>query len=146
MALSGDRFTDMAVRGLRSFPVLASTVIYEGSQVAVDATGWARPARDFGTTNSTDKVVGVASARVDNSAGANGALYVTVRCDEIGYFANSTSGDLIARKDIGSSCYAVDDQQVALTATGTGGSNSRARSGKIHDVRSDGQVGVWFDQ
>lgn len=145
-ALTGDRKTLTSVRGLREFPVLAGAKIFEGSMVAVDANGWARPARLFGAATSTDRIVGRAELRADNTGGANGAIRVRVRCDEVGYYANSASSDLIANKDIGQACYAQDDQTLALTSGSGAFANDRARAGKIHHVLSDGSVGVWFDQ
>ena len=56
-------------------------------------------------------------------------------------FANSASGDLIARADIGNDCYIVDDQTVAKT----NGSSTRSIAGKVYDVDADGNTAakVW---
>jgi hypothetical protein len=142
-ALTGDRNTLSADRGLREFPVLDNVVIYEGAMVAIDASGWARPARVV--ASNPDKIVGRAEARATNTGvgHANGAVTVRVRCDQIGLYNNSASADLIANKDIGAACYAADDQTVALTAQ----TSTYARAGKIHGIdAATAQVMVWFDQ
>jgi hypothetical protein len=137
-ALTADRKTKTAVPGLRDFPVAAGVVIYAGAIVSVDSSGNARPGR----TNTTDKCVGINYGdTVDNTAGIAGALRVTVRNDRVGFFGNSTSGDLIATANVGADCFVVDDQTVALT----NGTSTRVRAGKIHSVTTDG-VGVVFDQ
>ena len=135
MPLTGDRNTKTATSGLRSFPAAAGVVVYEGALVALDTSGNARPGR----ASTTDIAVGRAVARADNTGGLAGAVRVTVDCDSIAFYANSTSGDLIATTDIGATCYVVDDGQVAKT----NGTNTRIAAGLIHDVTSDG-VAVRF--
>jgi hypothetical protein len=79
--------------------------------------------------------VGRAEERVDNSAGAAGALTCDVR-PGIYRFANSAGADEIAKADIGSVCFAVDDQTVAKTdATAT-----RSPAGLVEGVDANG---VW---
>jgi hypothetical protein len=51
---------------------------------------------------------------------------------------NSAAADLIAKADIGASCYVVDDQTVAKT----NGGGARPRAGKVFDVD---EYGVWVD-
>lgn len=136
-ALAADRKTYLSEPGLRNYPVAAAVVIYAGALVALDSSGYARPAR----ASTTDKVVGVNYGdTVDNSDGSAGDLTVDVRDDKIGWFANSASADAIARTDIGRDCYAVDDQTVALTDN----SGARCRAGRIHDVDATYGVGVDF--
>jgi hypothetical protein len=114
-----------------SDPVGAAKKLFVGSMYSLSATGFAVPA---GTAGS-----GVARAVVqeqaDNTAGADGAIDVT---GETGVFRfdNSTAGDLIARADIGATCYIVDDSTVAKTDN----TGARKAAGKIVDVDS---VGVW---
>lgn len=119
---SGDKF---------SFPVAASTKIYAGSICALNASGYAVP----GSIATTLIAVGRAEEQTDNSAGAAGALSVPVKRG-VFRFGNSTSADLIGRANIGSNCYIVDDQTVALT----NGTNTRSVAGVIVDVDD---VGVW---
>ena len=130
-ALTGDRNTPESLGGMREPPVKANTKIYAGAMVAIDASSWAVPA----ATATTLKVIGRAEAQADNSAGANGDINVKVKSGRF-RFGNSSSADLIARKDIGSTCYAVDDQTVALT----NGSGTRSAAGTIYDVDT---FGVW---
>lgn len=133
-ALSADRNTPIRTAEDFEFPVAASTLIYAGSLVCINASGLATK----GAVATTLKAVGIATERADNSAGAPGAagaIRVKVRrgCFR---FANSTAGDLIALADIGADCFIVDDQTVAKT----NGGSTRSVAGKIRDVDADG---VW---
>lgn len=100
-------------------PVKASTIIYQGTLVAIDSTGYCIPA----TATSTLKVVGVAAGPgntgtngdVDNSTGANGAKTVRIMQGAF-WFANN--GSSIANTDAGKLCYAVTDQDVDLSSSG----------------------------
>lgn len=114
-----------------SFPVSASTTVYKGSAVVLNA-GYLEPA-----SVATGLVaVGVATEHVVNG-GADGA--VSCACLQgIWKFANSASADAIAQDDVGATCYFVDDNTVALTD----GSSSRSVAGTIYSVDSDGGVFV----
>lgn len=131
MALTADRNTVRRDGDLISLPVAAAKKIFAGSLVARDSGGNATP----GATATTLLGVGRAEEYVDNSAGSAGDKSVTVR-KGIYQFANSASGDLIARADIGNDCYIVDDQTVAKT----NGTSTRSVAGKVFDVDADG---VW---
>lgn len=99
---------------LVNLPVEASTLIYAGTSVATNAAGNAVPA----SASTALKLWGRAEQHVDNSAGAAGALRINVHP---GVFAFNNSGagvDLIAAANVGSPCYAVDDNVVALTDGG----------------------------
>lgn len=137
MPLTGDRNTKTATSGQRSFPVKGGVIIYEGALVVIATDGYARPGR----ASTTDICVGRALARVDATGLGDGVLRVEVGFDRPAFYANSTSGDLIALTDIGSTCYVVDDGQVAKT----NGSSTRIAAGVIHDVTSDG-VAVRFQK
>lgn len=130
-ALTTDRNTVRRDGEQLSLPVAAAKKIFAGSLVARDSSGNATP----GATATTLLGVGRAEEYVDNSAGAAGDKSVTVRKGTY-KFANSASGDLIARADIGSDCYIVDDQTVAKT----NGTSTRSVAGKVFDVDTDG---VW---
>lgn len=132
-ALTTNRNTVERSNNLFSFPVAASTKIYQGSLACVNANGLAVP----GSTSTTLKCVGRAEEFTDNSTGLDGAIKIQVKrgCFK---FSNSTSADLIALKDIGSIAYIVDDQTVALTD----GSATRSKAGIIRDVDGDG---VWIE-
>lgn len=130
-ALTADRNTPARSASVREPPVKAATKIYAGAMTAIDASGWAVPV----TASATLKIIGRAEGRADNSGGANGDLSVRVGSGTY-RFGNSSAGDLIARKDIGSPCYGVDDQTVALTSA----SSTRSVAGTIFDVDDQG---VW---
>ncbi|MBW8283517.1 MAG: hypothetical protein K0M55_07940 [Rhizobium sp.] len=130
-ALSADRNTPRREGEKRVIPLAASTLIYAGALCAIDATGNLVPF----STATTLKPAGRSERRVDNSAGAAGAVSGEVSAG-IFRFANSTAGDAITRADIGSDCYGVDDQTVAKTS----GTNTRSVAGKVFDVDD---VGVW---
>jgi len=132
MPLSADRNTPTRDGDLVAHPVKASSLIYAGALVALDAAGWAQP----GATATGLAAAGRAEERADNSAGANGDLDVTVRRG-VFRWANA-AGDAVDRSHIGGTAYIVDDQTVS--ATDGGGAQSAA--GQIIDVDSDG---VWVD-
>ncbi len=111
--------------------IAATKKIFEGSLVCLNATGFATP----GAVATTLKADGVALKTVDNSDGADGALSVETVKGTF-RFANSASGDLITRADIGGTAYIVDDQTVAKT----NGTNTRSAAGTIVDVDAQG---VW---
>lgn len=135
-AATGNLRTKRLTRGLRSVPAAASVTCFQGALVSVDASGYARPAR----TSTTDKCIGVCRAKVANGAVA-AAVNVEVDGEGVyGPFANSASGDLIARANIGSVCYVVDDQTVALTS----GSSTRIVAGTVFDVDAAGGVYLRF--
>ncbi|GMV76440.1 MAG: hypothetical protein AMXMBFR78_33890 [Rubrivivax sp.] len=132
-ALTADRLTPRRDGKRVSLPVAASTRLYAGSLVCLNATGYATK----GAISTTLKAVGVAVEAADNSGGANGAINVEV---ERGTwrFGNSSGGDLIALADVGSVCYVVDDQTVAKTHN----TNTRSVAGTVRDVDA---AGVWVE-
>lgn len=132
-ALTAPRRTREREGTFRQPPVKAATRIWQGSMVAIDATGYAVPA----ATATTLKIIGRAEDTVDNSAGGNGDLRVKVTRG-IFCWGNSAAGDAIALADIGATAYAVDDQTVAKTD----GSAARSAAGRIYDVDADG---VWVE-
>lgn len=115
----------------RSRPVAGSTLCYAGTIAVLNATGYAEP----GSTATGLIALGIFSSLVDNSAGADGAEVAEI---ERGFFrfANSAGADEITVTDIGSLCYLVDDQTVALTD----GTSTRSVAGIIDDVDDQG---VW---
>lgn len=133
MALAADRNTPRRAGDGLNKGLAASTKIYAGSIVCRNASGYAVP----GSTATTLKALGVATAQVDNSAGSAGDKSVQI-AKGVYRFGNSTSGDLITIADIGNDCYIVDDQTVAKTD----GISSRSVAGKVFDVDSDG---VWVE-
>lgn len=130
-ALAVDRLTKERAGDQFARPVAATTRIFGGSIVCLNAAGNAIP----GATATGLIVDGVAEAQVDNRNGAAGALSVVSRRG-VFQFANSASTDLITIAEIGDNCYIVDDQTVAKT----NGSSTRSVAGKIEDVDANG---VW---
>lgn len=126
--------TDVAPE-LISVPVAASTRIYQGALVGVDANGRAVA----GTSVAASRIIGQAIEESNNSSGAAGDKVVRVRMG-VFYFANSSSTDALAASHVGMPCYAVDDQTVALTS----GSGARLRAGIVVEVSSSDGVAVWI--
>lgn len=101
-ALTTDRITQKKQPGYKSYPLKAAAKIYAGSLVALDVNGFVVPAAD--TANL--KVVGVAGVTVDNTAGADGAVTVTVEAPILARFAAAS----ITQAMVGRVMYVVDDQ------------------------------------
>jgi hypothetical protein len=100
---------DSVLPYLINLPVAATTTIYAGTLVASDASGNAVPA----SASTALKLWGRAEAQVVNS-GAAGAKTINVK-PGVFPFNNSTGVDAIAAANVGSYCYVVDDNVVALT-------------------------------
>lgn len=132
-ALAADRSSPQRANSEFSFPVAASTKIFAGSIVCINASGLATK----GATSTTLKTVGVAVEQADNSAGAASAINVKVRRG-LWQMANSSAGDAIALADVGAQCYVVDDQTVAKT----NGTSTRSVAGIVRDVDAGG---VWVE-
>lgn len=110
------RFGEQAVvRKLMSLPVAASTHIYQGSIVALNASGYLVPA----SADASLHIVGVAQVEADNSPGAAGAIDCSVERGAF-YFANGSSTAAIVEADIGRVVYAADDQTLSrINVSGT---------------------------
>lgn len=117
-------------------PVAASTTIYKGSLVALNASGNAVPA----SANRNLRIIGVSEESVDNSAGSAGDKTCAPRRG-VFYFANSASTAAVSDSDVGRVCYVVDDNTVArIDSLGT-----RPVAGRVMGVDSNGvavEVGV----
>ena len=131
-ALTADRPTVDRKNEIVELPAAAAKRFFAGALAAVDADGNATP----GAVAATLRGLGRVEAYADNSGGAAGAQRVRIRrgCFR---WANSTSGDLITRADIGNNAFIVDDQTVAKT----NGTNTRSVAGRIADVDDQG---VWI--
>ena len=115
MALTADRNTAYKDTGLVVHDVAAGAVIFAGALVAVNAAGYALPAADAAGL----RVMGRAEEQVDNSAGADGAVTVTVLEGRVLSLKNSAV-NAVTEADIGGLVYVEDDETVA----GAGGTNS----------------------
>jgi hypothetical protein len=109
----------------------AVDILYKGGMAAINAAGYLAPAG----LAATDTVVGRFAYQVDNSGGSAGDLNAEA---EQGVF-RWANADSIAATDIGSPCYAADDQTVAKSDL----AGARPFAGVIVDVDTDG---VWVLQ
>lgn len=113
---------------LISIPVAASTTIYEGSLVAVNATGYAIPAK-----KAADLIaVGRAEEFINNSSGGNGDLTVLVKRGVFKWNNDSTKANEITDAHIMKDCYIIDDCTVTSLATGS------SKAGKVVGIYDDG--------
>lgn len=132
MPLGSDRNTPVRTGELLHLPVAANAKIYAGALVALNTGGYAVP----GSTTTGLKAAGRAEEQADNTGGADGARWITVRRG-VFKFANSGT-DPVGQAHVLGDCYIVDDQTVAAT-DGTG---TRSRAGKVLGVEADG---VWVE-
>lgn len=129
MALTEGRNTPERDGVSFEFDVAAATEIFEGSLVALDASGNAVPMPE-----AAGKIAaGRCEEYVDNPGNA-GDEKVKVKSG-VFRFENSAGVDEITKAQIGDSCFGVDDQTVAKTVGG-----GRSIAGYIVDVDDDG---VW---
>lgn len=138
-ALTSDRMTPARELNSAYLPVAANTRIFAGSMVAINATGFVVPAANTGSA-TTLRVLGRASEHVDNrinvqGPGLDGSLSVKV---EYGVFQWENVSGSIDLGDLGSPCYAQDDQSVHLSSDG----GNRPIAGRIVDVDDQG---VWVE-
>jgi len=128
VALSADRNTAMRDGNQLSLPVKASTKIYAGAIVVLDA-GYAKG----GAAAASLIAMGRAEEQVNN-IGADGAKNIIVRRG-VFKFANS-SGDAVTVTEVGKDVYIEDDQTVCKTST------DKSAAGKCIGLDSDG---VWVE-
>ena len=137
-ALTADRTTIEHAGPDYSSAVYQSTIIYGGSIVCLNSTGYLVP----GSTATGLVAVGRSNEQVDNSAGSSGDLACSFRMGVFS-FGNSAGGDEITIAEIGDVCFIVDDQTVAKT----NGSGTRSPAGKIMGIDEWGgvevQIGVY---
>ena len=133
-ALTENRSTMQMANGDRADLLGANQTIFAGALLMRNAAGQIIK----GATATGSFGVGRAEA-----AGASTTAGVTSQPYREGIFryANSAAGDLIAKADIGTVCYIVDDQTVAKTS----GTATRSPAGTVVDVDA---MGVWvrFDE
>jgi len=113
-----------------SLPVEASTTIYAGALVAINASGNAVPASD----SANLKVVGRAEETVANS-GSAGDKSITAKRGTFRFDNSATNA--VAAANRFSACYVEDDHTV-----GTNGGTNNVKAGLVVDVDEDG---VWVD-
>ena len=108
-ALTKDRLTSEREARLVTDPLATGTTIYAGAMYVLDDAGNATPA----TAAATERVRAVARKRATQADGDT-AVNGTLGCF---CFDNSAGAEEIKRTNIGSVCYAADDQTVAKTGT-----------------------------
>lgn len=130
MALSADTPRVYELGDINSLPVKASTKVYEGAAVGIDAaSGYARG------LNAGDAFKGFAERTADNSAGSNGDVRVRVLTKGIAKLAITNA----AITDVDKPVYASDDGTFTLTAS------TNSYVGKIVRWQATGVVLVAFD-
>lgn len=129
-ALTSDRNTPTAIGEARQGAVASAQKIFAGALVMRNATGYLVK----GVTSLNLIGVGRADDQVDNSGGADGDLSLAYRP---GLFRFTNDGtDTVTIADIGTVCYAVDDQTVA----NTDGTGTRSKAGIVEMLDTQG---VW---
>ncbi|MCF8719218.1 hypothetical protein [Nitrospina gracilis] len=129
-AATADRNTQRRKNEIHSDPVKASTKIFMGTMVCLDASGLAVPGADTAGL----RVRGMAREQVDNSAGANSAKNIET---EEGVFLFTSSG--LTDADVGKAAYIADDQTVQVAAT-----TNKIVAGMIVAVESATKAWVWI--
>lgn len=109
VALTADKEVEFDLNSIRSHPVAATTEIFLGALVCVNAAGNAVPAADTAGLI----FVGVATEHADNNPGAAGDIRVKVRVN--GMHRMVAAGLTLA--DVGEKVFTTDDQLVALSTT-----------------------------
>ena len=131
-ALAADKNTKSKQLGRSiSLRVAATTEIFKGAAVRLDATGFAIPADD--AAGGSD-IIGVSEEHVDNSAGADGDLRVRVR-KGVHLFVNNGN---VVQATVGGLVYSVDDNVVGLV----GDTTNDHLVGTVDDFSDEGLVVV----
>lgn len=111
MAVTSNQLTKMQDGDKVSIPVAASTNIYQGTLVYINASGYA----DDDTATGVNAFAGIAISQADNSSGSNGDIEVEVWTE--GNFELTGSG--FAQTDVGMPIYADDNYTLSLTLGAT---------------------------
>lgn len=94
------------------YPVAAAADIFKGAVVAVNAAGFLVPASD----TAAERVVGVATARLDNTEGAAGDGFVIATRTIVQIPTSGAS--VLDQTDVGRDAFVLDDN-TAVKAAGT---------------------------
>lgn len=111
MAVTANQIIKKQDGELRAYPVAASTIIYEGTLVFINAAGNA----DDDTATGVNGFAGIAKAQADNSSGSAGDVWVEVYTE--GDFELTGTG--FALTDNGMPVYADDNYALVLTLGST---------------------------
>lgn len=114
-ALTAPRDTNEIANGARAIvlPVKGKTTIYQGSIVAIDASGYAVPGKKAAGLKAT----GRAEETVENT-GADGDATIRVTRGVFVFENTGTAANKITAADVLGPCYIEDDQTVTKLATG----------------------------
>jgi hypothetical protein len=103
--LARDTYRDYELGEENQVPAVASDIIYEGSAVGDNASGYGRP------LVAADQFLGFCIEKCDNSAGSAGDKNIRVKTK--GRISLTVSG--VAITDVGKAVYASDDNAFTLT-------------------------------
>jgi hypothetical protein len=131
MPLTQDRNTSMKATDVVVLGLAASTKVFAGSLVMVNAAGYLVP----GATATGLTYAGRAEEFADNTSGAAGAAKTPVRRNKAFKWTNDGS---IVQANMLKTAYVVDDGTVAATD----GGGTRSAAGRIVGIDSDG---VWVE-
>lgn len=141
-ASTSDRNTDRRASRQPAYPVAAATKIYAGILCALNAAGYVVPAADTAGL----RVIGVSQQQVDNTAGANGDLFVQLwrRDDEYNEFLFDNDGtNPLTQADLFKQAYVKDDHTVCVVA----GSANKVKAGRFVGFGKNGTdaTKVWIE-
>ncbi|MBI2388648.1 MAG: hypothetical protein HYV09_03440 [Deltaproteobacteria bacterium] len=113
-------------------PMKEKTKIWLGAIAVLDG-GYVTPGR----TGTGLVAIGIAEETIDNTTGADGAIFAPIRQGTF-LFYNSGGTDAITQADVGKDAFIVDDQTVAKTDD----TGKRSRAGRIVQIEPTGMVWV----
>lgn len=115
-ALTNARDTSEIANGAKylSLPVKGSTTIYQGALVAIDANGFAIPAKKAAGITAA----GRAEETVENK-GSDGELVIRVARGVFVFSNTATTANKVTQAHVLKPCYIEDDQTVTALATGS---------------------------
>lgn len=126
-----------------SHPLKAGVTVYAGAMVIL-AAGLLRPAREGQGGDNATKAADAATYRcvgISEQTIVGGAVDGDTVCDtRSGPFLmkNGAGGDVLAKDDVGFTCYVIDDQTVGKTNPNA----TRCVAGAVLDVTAEG---VWVE-
>lgn len=126
----GNRKTQHAIGSIHVDPVAASTHIYSGNILCLDASGNA--VAGSATTGLVAR--GVSLEEVDNSTGDAGDL--SIKSEEGVHHFDNKVGDEVTNAGVGDVCYISTATEVCATGTG------KSVAGVVKYIAADGQVAV----
>lgn len=129
MSVAANQVINRAEGCIKSYPVAASTHLYQGTLAFINATGYL----DDDTASGANRFAGVVKGEVDNSSGSDGDLKGEVHPS--GEFLLVGSG--FAQTSVGKPVYASDNYTISLTPT-----SSKVPIGKVVEYVSATKVWV----